>query len=65
MAKEHPPSPGQCKTLDDIPAWLRRGFEKGNAPCDAPPGLEELYYQKWVKLGGVVTPKKPVTMDDL
>ncbi len=65
MAKKFLPPPKQCKALEDIPEWLRRRYEKGNVPCDAPPGLEELYYMRWVELGGVITLKKPITMDDL
>ena len=57
--------PGRCTKLADIPDWLREDFEKGECPGDEPPGLTELYYQRWKQLGGKVIPPKPVTADDL
>ena len=44
---------------------FHENFEGGAVECDEPPGLMERYYQLWLSLGGVVTPPKPVTMDDL
>jgi len=58
-------APNECTKIEDVPQFLRRMFEKGDVPCDSPPGLTELYYRKWLALGGKVTPPKPVTVDDL
>lgn len=58
-------SPNQCTTLEDIPDWLQRQYERGYHPMDEPPGFEEMYYHKWKELGGQVIPPKPVTVDDL
>ena len=50
------------------PVFLMRRFEKGHAPHDEPPGLEERAYLLWRFCGGEVippAPAKPVTADDL
>lgn len=47
-----PLAPNDCKNLNDIPAWLRERYEDGDCDIDEPPGISDMYYKRWVELGG-------------